>query len=70
MAYHVSYLSDLLEYNGIKSISQLLTAQYNNFKDYPFSEKEVEKVVRICTDVKKWYAEDKVYRRLNVNFLN
>lgn len=29
--YHVTALSDLLEYNGIKTLSQLYKAQYNNF---------------------------------------
>lgn len=29
--YHVTGLSDMLEYNGIRTISQLYKAQYNNF---------------------------------------
>ena len=40
MCYHISYLSDILEYNGIKSLSQLFAAEYNSFKDYPFEEKD------------------------------
>lgn len=39
--YHVTGLSDLLEYNGIHSLSQLYKAQYNNFEGYPFDKKEV-----------------------------
>lgn len=36
MCYHINYLSDILEYNGIRTLSQLFAAEYNNFKDYPF----------------------------------
>jgi hypothetical protein len=34
--YHLTSLSDLLEYNGIKTLSHLYKAQYNNFEGYPF----------------------------------
>jgi hypothetical protein len=34
--YHVTGLSDLLEYNGIHTLSQLYIAHYNNFEGYPF----------------------------------
>ena len=34
--YHVTSLSDLLQYNGIKNLSQLYKAQYSNFEGYPF----------------------------------
>ena len=53
--YHVSYLSDLLEYNGIGSLAQLYAAHYNNFEGYPFDKKEVEKLKRISEDSKNWY---------------
>jgi hypothetical protein len=36
MAYHISYLSDILEYNGIRNLSQLFAAEYAGFKEYPF----------------------------------
>lgn len=49
MCFHISYMSDVLEYNGIKTLSQLLAAEYNNFKDYPFEEKDKEKLIRVCT---------------------
>jgi hypothetical protein len=48
MVYHVTYLSDLLEYNGIHNLSQLLAAEYNNFEGYPFEKKEVDKLKHIC----------------------
>ncbi len=37
--YHVTGLSDLLEYNGLRNLSQLYKAQYNNFEGYPFDKK-------------------------------
>jgi hypothetical protein len=48
MCFHITYLSDILEYNGIKTLSQLFAAEYNNFKDYPFEEKDKEKLIRVC----------------------
>jgi len=36
MAYHITYLSDVLEHNGIRNLSQLFEAEYHNFKEYPF----------------------------------
>jgi hypothetical protein len=48
MVYHVTYLSDVLEYNGIHTLSQLYAANYNNFEGYPFEKKEIEKLKRIC----------------------
>jgi hypothetical protein len=56
MVYHIPYLSDLLEYNGIKNMNQLFAAEYNKFKDYPFEQKDIEKLERICSDSKKWYV--------------
>lgn len=41
MVYHVTYLSDVLEYNGIHTLSQLYAANYNNFEGYPFQKKEI-----------------------------
>lgn len=68
--YHINYLSDILEYNGIRSVSDLLRAQYNNFEGYPLDKKEVEKLARVCNECKNWYQEGKKYRRLNMLFLN
>ena len=36
MAYHISYLSDVLEYNGIRTLPQLFAADYSGFKEFPF----------------------------------
>jgi hypothetical protein len=68
--YHLSYLSDVLEYNGIKTIPQLFAAEYTGFKEFPFEEKDKEKLMRISGEVKKWYNEHKVYRRLNITFMS
>lgn len=70
MTYHISYLSDILEYNGIRTLSQLFAAEYANFDGFPFEEKDKEKLIRICNEAKKWYDEKKVYKRLNAIFLN
>ena len=70
MCFHINYLSDVLEYNGIRTLSQLLGAEYNNFKDYPLEEKDKEKLIRVCGEAKKWYIENKVYKRININFTN
>lgn len=48
MVYHLTALSDTLEYNGIRTLSQLYAANYNNFDGYPFDKKEIEKLRRIC----------------------
>ena len=32
-------MSDILVYNGIKSLSELYKAQYDNFSGYPFDKK-------------------------------
>lgn len=37
----MNYLSDILMYNEIRSLSDLFKAQYNNFSGYPFDEKEI-----------------------------
>lgn len=68
--YHVTSLSDLLQYNGINTLPQLYKVQYNNFEGYPFEKKDVEKLKRICDETKKWYEEGKVYKRLNINYLS
>lgn len=39
MIYHVNYLSDILEYNGIHTLPQLYAAEYSGFKGFPFQEK-------------------------------
>lgn len=66
----MNYLSDILQYNDIKTLSSLFKAQYNNFEGYPFDKKEIERLERICNETKNWYQEGKKYRRLNMNFLN
>lgn len=63
-------MSDILQYNGMKTLSQLYAAEYNNFEGYPFEKKEVEKLKIICQQSKTWYEEGRKYRRLNINFLN
>lgn len=68
MTYHINYLSDILQYNGIKNLSQLLAAEYSNFKEYPFDEKDKEKLARVCNEAKKWHIENKAYKRININF--
>jgi hypothetical protein len=55
MVYHLTSLSDVLEYNGIRTLSQLYAANYNNFDGYPFEKKEIEKLKRICDETKNWY---------------
>ena len=55
MSYHISYLSDVLEYNGIKTLPQLFAAEYTNFKEFPFDEKDKEKLIRVSGEAKKWY---------------
>lgn len=70
MAYHISYLSEVLEYNGIRSLPQLFAADYSGFKEFPFDEKDKEKLTRVSGEAKKWYSENKVYRRLQATFLN
>ena len=70
MAYHISYLSDVLEYNGIRTLPQLFAGEYSGFKEFPFEEKDKEKLMRVSSEAKKWYIENKVYRRLNVTFLS
>ena len=47
MAYHISYLSDVLEYNGIRTLPQLFAADYSGYKEFPFEEKDKEKLTRV-----------------------
>ena len=68
--YGLTALSDVLEYNGIKTLSQLYAANYNNFQGYPFETKETDQLRRVCDETKNWYEEGRHYRRLNLNFLN
>lgn len=44
MINNCNYLCDKLKYNKIESISELLAADYNDFKGYPFSEEEIKKL--------------------------
>ncbi len=55
LVYNVNYISDILEYNGLKTLSQLYAAEYNNFDGYPFQKKEIEKLKTICEQSKTWY---------------
>ena len=70
MTYRVNYLSDILEYNGIKTMSQLFVAEYSGFKEYPLEQKDKEKLARICGEAKKWYDDTKKYKRFNAFFIN
>ena len=66
--YHLHYLSDVLQYNGIRTLKQLYQDNANNYESYPLDKKEREKLKRICEDTKSWYQEDKEYRRLNIKY--
>ena len=35
IVYHVDYLTEVLQYNGIKTLKELYAAEYNNFEGYP-----------------------------------
>jgi hypothetical protein len=48
MVYHITNLSDVLEYNGMHKLSQLFAADHNGFEGYPFDKKEIEKLKRVC----------------------
>jgi hypothetical protein len=37
--YHLNYLSDVLQYNGIKTLKQLYVANANNYESYPLDKK-------------------------------
>lgn len=38
--YHVNYLSDVLQYNGIRSLKELYAANATNYESYPLDKKE------------------------------
>jgi hypothetical protein len=37
--YHVNYLSDVLQYNGIRTLKQLYVANATNYESYPLDKK-------------------------------
>lgn len=55
MCYHIAYLSDVLRYNGIRTLPQLFAAEYGHFQEYPFDQRDKEKLERVCSEAKKWY---------------